>query len=189
MNRPMDTPRLSRMAPGICCAGALLLGLGCYNKSSSSQAADPGTFSAGTYQLSVQLAPAAGAGVPISGVDLTLALPAGVSIAVSNPATGQIDPAALKAGGAVTGTSVVLGTFLAAQKQVHLTLVAAPTASWGGEAFRVTFQTAGTITLKDLQALNSTLPGFRVAGVDTTAHSTVLLTSEVTSSLSILPAS
>jgi hypothetical protein len=138
----------------------------------------------------VAVQPSSGTTVAISGVDLTLAMPPGVSVAIKGGTTSEIQATSLTAGSAAPGNAVVAGSYLAGPQQVRLGLVDAPSAAWHGEALLLTFTVAASpVVLRgDFQKLNAPPPAITVVGVDSAANSSVLLSDQVTTTLTVVPA-
>jgi len=156
----------------------LTLAIGCSGGSSDS---GPKPLAAGSHTLSVEIQPVTGATVPVSGLDLTLVLPPGVTIATQGSGSSEIAAADLTAGSAVPGaTKVVAGSYRSGPQQVRLGLTAGPSAVWSGEALRLTFfAPANQIMATDFQALNTSPVALTAVGVDTITHSSVIITKQV----------
>lgn len=165
-------------------AMGLVLGLGCGGSTAAPQASSPGSLKPGTYQLSVALQPSEAITTPIGGLDLTLALPPGVTVATVG-AEGRIAPDSLRAGSEVQGSSLVTGTYLPVPNQVRLALFTAPGAPWQGQALVLLIKVAVPVPTQTFQTLNTPPPVCKVVGLDAAGHSTVLLTSQVKPSLSV----
>jgi hypothetical protein len=144
-------------------------------------------LAAGSYQLSFALA-AGNASVPVSGVNLTVSLPPGVSVATTGSA-GAIADTALVTGGALTGTSLVSGRYDASDQQVQLVLATVPSASWSGEFARLTVTIpADSFTASSLAtAVGTSFPAYQVEGLAASTHDPVLLSSLVTTTVTTLP--
>ena len=148
----------------------------------------PTPLSAGTHTLGLSVTMGSGASVPVSGVAVTVQLPAGVTVATGSGDPAAILDTALSAGSAITGTSVVSGSHSATTRQAKLTVVHGPTVTWSGEYLRlkVTVPSGTTVYATDFTTLNATPVAIKVVGVDTTAHSTVVLTSQATATLRVV---
>jgi hypothetical protein len=184
--KPMSLPRWIG-APLLL---ALLQACGGGGGGGSSASAPPVTtptpLTAGAHTLGISLS--ASGTVPVSGVTLSLTLPTGFTVDVANGATGAIADASLTAGTALASNAILSGTWSASSRQAKVVVVHAPAAVWSGEALRlkVTVPSGSTTTEADLQALNAAPAGLKVVGYDTTAHSTVSLTAQSSTSLRVL---
>jgi hypothetical protein len=182
---------LSRRAP---LALLVLLGLGCHIGGSGSGNGSGGPSSSGLqpgkYYLSISLQPKEGLEVPVSGGDLTLALPAGATVETVD-SSGRIPDASLPAGKALPAGSLTLGRLQETPRQARILFTAAPAGPWKGECVRLllTLPSAG-LTQADLLKPNTPLPAFSVVGLETGGnHETVTLTPYVEASVSVVPAS
>ena len=148
----------------------------------------PTPLSAGAHTLGVSITMAAAAKVPASGLSVILQLPPGVTVATAAGDPSPLAAGALSAGSALTGTILLNGTYAAATRQAKLFLAHTPTTAWSGQAMKLVFTVpSGSSVLEtDLQSLNATPSGFKVVGVDTTTHSTVVLTPQATLTLKVL---
>ena len=178
---------LSKVLGGAALAVALACGGG-GGGSTATQPSGPTPLSAGVHTLGLSVAMGSGTNIPVSGIAVTVQLPPGVTVA-----TGSGDPAAildtsLSAGSAITGTSVLSGSHSATTRQSKLTVVHGPTATWSGEYLRlkVTVPSGTTVYGTDFTTLNATPVALKVVGVDTSAHSTVVLTSQATATLKVV---
>ena len=167
-----------------------LLLLGCREGGSGGIAAG-GVTSAlppGTYHLSFAVATPTPADAPIIGVDLTVPLPKGVTVATTTDGTGRIPDSALALGSALQDTSLILGRYQASQNQARLSLTTAPGTAWSGEFARlaITIPTGVKVTEYALtQGVLAQLPACNIVGL-TSSHDTVSLTSTVTTTLNLL---
>ena len=169
----------------------LLAALGCGGGSSGGKGgtapAGPAALSSGPHSLSFSIAFPTSAQVPAGGISLRFALPKGLTVATTGTAN-QIAPSALATGSAVTGPSILQGTYSAATQQVSLALATAVNETWSGEFLRLAFTVpaGSTVTAGDLQGLGANLLAYKVVGEDTAAHSTVLLTPQAPTTLTVL---
>jgi titin len=124
---------------------------------------------------------------PVGGIQLAVALPAGISVS-ADPATGEIDTGAIHAGGAVPGANVIAGSYAASTRRVSLALASTAEAAWSGEFLRldVTVEPGLRLGADDLLRLNAPLPAFEAVGVDTATHRTVVLTEQVQPGLALV---
>jgi len=148
----------------------------------------PTAMASGLHTLGLSVSTAAGATVPVSGISITVQLPQGVTVATASGDPGAILDTALSSGSAITGTAVVSGSHSASTRQSRLTVVHAPTVVWSGEYLRlkVTVPTGVTAYATDFTTLNATPVAYKAVGVDTTTHSTVVLSSQATSTLRVI---
>ena len=171
-------------------AGALLgLALAACGGSKPAPVASPsGALTPGPHTLALALDPRAGLPTPVSGISITLRLPAGLTVATSDPVTGEIAPTSLSAGSALPGTAVLQGGWSAARREASLVVAATPTAAWSGEYLRLGFtvEPGTSATAADLLALNSSPGSYRVIGVDAGSRSTVVLSGQAPTSLQVV---
>ncbi len=179
---------LSTILGGAALAVVLACGGGGGGSSSTPAPSGPTPLAAGVHTLGLSVAMGSGATIPVSGIAVMVQLPPGVTVATGSGDPAAILDAALSAGSAITGTSVLSGSHSATMRQSKLTVVHAPTATWSGEYLRlkVTVPSGTTVYATDFTTLNATPAALKVVGVDTTAHSTVVLTPQATATLKVL---
>ncbi len=118
---------------------------------------------------------------PISGIDLSLALPQGMGVATVGGGSGQIETGSVNAGNALAGTSIAYGTYSASTRRVRLSLGTVSDAYRSGEFLRLTCGVTDDALLAAdaLQALETSLSVLKVAGYDPGTGSSRILTGKV----------
>jgi hypothetical protein len=147
------------------------------------------TMTEGTYQLSFSANPT-GAAAPVGGVNLTLALPAGVTVATTADGTGQILGTSLTAGSALKGTTLLVGKYAPASNLVHFTLTTVAATAWSGEYARlkISVPAGATFTQQTLLAgVSGSFTGYKVVGLAGAGYDTTDLTGSVPSNVSLVP--
>jgi hypothetical protein len=119
---------------------------------------------------------------PISGVELSITLPEGMSVPTSGGTnSGPIETTALVAGTALTGTNLAFGSYSASTRKVRLSMTTTSSSYRQGEFLRLFCDVTGAapVTLGDLRALNSPVVIKKAVGYDAASQSTVLLTNKL----------
>jgi len=166
-------------------AALVLLLSGCYNSSGSGSGPSP--LAAGDYRLAFALPAQTGSTTAVNGVDLTVALPAGVTVATVDAGTGQIADASMAAGPALTGTSLMAGRFAASQ--AHVSLTTAASAAWSGDFLRLTVTIPAGVKVTEaglLKTVSAGLAASTVVGLASTSHDTVTLTGTLAPTVSLV---
>ena len=149
---------------------------------------DNQTLAAGTYKLTFSAISTARLTAPISGIDVAVKLPVGLSVStVTGGGTGQITTTSITPGSAMLATSLAFGNYSASTRTAYLTMSTTQESFRSGQFMNLLFTVAtGTaITPNDISALNATFPKYRVVGLDLVAHSTVTMTDSVTTTLGV----
>jgi hypothetical protein len=148
----------------------------------------PETLSVGPHILSLSVAVPPDLVIPVSGIAVTLTLPAGVTVATTAPGAPRIADAELSTGIAISGENIVTGTYVASSQQVKLSLAWAPGAPWSGEYLRLRFtvEPGAVVTDRDILQLKSTFAAYKAVGVDDVEHRTVVLTAQATTTLRVV---
>jgi len=162
----------------------MLIAMALYGCGGGSDGAAPVTdsyvFPAGKATLAFTAMSTAHLAVPISGIDFTVTLPPGMSVATAAGASGQISTASIVPGSALTGTNLAFGTYSASNGKTHLSMVTTSDSYRSGEFLRLTCTVAGNtnITLGGLKALNTPVT-LDAVGYDPVSKSTVTLANSV----------
>lgn len=155
-------------------AGAVgLLLLGCTGGGSNSNSdgvavSDRHALASGSYQL-VFSVDASAASSPVTGLELTVQLPKGVTVATD--ADGKILASALSVGGAVKGTNLITGRYVASTQQAILSLSAAATTNWTGEFAKLNLGIPVGVNLSEYSFATTTqsgFPAYKVVGLSST---------------------
>jgi len=147
--------------------------------------AGPGTdsyvFQAGNATLTFSALSTAHLAAPISGIDLFITLPQGMSVATETGRSGQIENASITPGSALVGTNLAFGSYSASNGMVRLSMATTNDNYRSGEFLRLTCIVApnSAITLGSLKALNVPVSIQKAVGYDPIASSTVILTDSV----------
>lgn len=147
------------------------------------------TLAAGTYKLTFSAISTARLVAPISGIDVAVKLPVGLSVStVTGGGTGQITSTSITPGSAILATSLAFGNYSASTRTAYLSAATSQESYRGGQFLNLLFTvTSGTsITPNDIYALNVTYPKYKVVGLDTVTHSTVTMTGSVTTTLGVV---
>ncbi len=124
---------------------------------------------------------------PISGIDLSVALPEGLAVTTVGGGSGPIEDGSISSGNSLAGAHIVYGTYSASTRRVRLSMATVSDAYRGGEFLRLDCGvTDKTIVPSDaLRALESSLSVKKVAGYDPGAMSTRILTGKVRVSMAL----
>lgn len=142
----------------------------------------------GTYKLTFTAISTARLAAPISGLDMAVRFPAGLSVStVNGGATGQITSTSITPGSAIQATSLAFGNYSASTRTAYLTMATSQGNYRGGQFMNLLFSvTAGTsVTPNDISALNAIYPNYKVVGLDTVTHSSVTMTGSVKTTLGV----
>ncbi|BDU71962.1 hypothetical protein [Mesoterricola silvestris] len=166
-------------------AAALALLAGCSSGTESSASPDD-PLRPGLYSLVLATSGAEGSSVPVGGWTGTLLLPPGVQVEAS--ADGKVPDSALHLAVPGGAPAMVSGHLLKNPAGVELSVVAAPKSPWKGSFLRLDFLVTNdlpAVTEKSFKALNATLGGYRVVGLDPATHTSVDLTGVVATTFSV----
>lgn len=142
----------------------------------------------GTYKLTFSAISTARLSAPISGIEVAVRLPAGLSVnTTNNGATGQITPTSITAGNALQATSLAFGNYSASTRTAYLTMATTQGDYRGGRYLNLLFSVAAgtSVTPGDISALNAIYPHYKVVGLDTVTHNSVTMTGSVKTTLGV----
>ena len=142
-------------------------------------------LAAGVHKLTFSAVSTARLSAPINGIDVAVRLPAGLSVSTTTGGTGQITPTSLIQGTALQDTSLSFGNYSASTRTAYLA-VATPQSNFrSGQYLTLLFNvSSGTsVTPSDIYAMNATYQTYRVIGLDTVSHNTVVMTDRVLTTL------
>jgi hypothetical protein len=145
-------------------------------------------LAAGTHRLSFSI-DSSSAALPVVGLDLTVQLPDGVQVAAAADGTGAIPRTALSAGSAVGTRNLMVGRYLAAVRQVRVSLTAPAKTAWSGEFARLTITIPAGTTIGAAELMKTVagqFPAYRAVGLSTSARATVDLSSAVKAAVALL---
>lgn len=178
-----------KMIMKIMCAAFMMVALyGCGSSDGDSTVTDSYRFPAGKATLAFSALSTARLTAPISGVDFSIKLPAGMSVAMESGVSSQIETASVTPGGALTGTNLSFGTYSASSRTARLTMVTTSNTYRSGEFLRLVCTVAPntSITYGDLVALNSPVTITKATGYDAATVSTVVLTNKVKVTIGVI---
>jgi hypothetical protein len=146
-------------------------------------------FSAGKATLAFSTTSTARLAAPISGIDFSITLPQGMTVATVNGSSGQVENASLLPGAALTGTNLAFGNYSASSRKVHLSMVTTSDAYRSGEFLRLICVVAPntSLTLDSLKALNTPVAVAKAVGYDPVTKSTMIMTNNVRVTIEVVP--
>jgi hypothetical protein len=141
----------------------------------------------GVYKLTFSAFSTARLVAPISGIDVAVRFPAGLSVSMVTDGTAQITSTSVTPGSAIQATSLAFGVYSASTRTAYLSMATTQETFRGGQFLNLLFTVApGTsVTPNDIYNLNAPYQSYKVVGLDTSAHSTVILTDSVKTTLGI----
>ena len=150
-------------------------------------ASDTQPLAAGMHKLTFSAISTAQLDAPISGVEVAVKLPAGLSVSTLSGGTGQITPAAVSQGSALQDTSLAFGSYSASTRTAYLAMTTPQNNYRSGQYLTLQFAVAAgsLITPNDIYAMNATYPLYKVVGLDSVSHSSVVLTGKVKTTLGV----
>lgn len=153
--------------------------------------ADPNTqpLAAGSYKLTFSAVSTARLDAPISGVEVAVKLPTGLSVSTTTGTTGQILSTSLTPGSALKSTSLAFGSYSASTNTVYLSMATTQEDYRSGQFLNLLLLVPAhsTVTPNDIYSLNATYPHYKVIGLDTITHNTVTMTDKVKTTLKVAP--
>ncbi|QEM70123.1 hypothetical protein FO488_04155 [Geobacter sp. FeAm09] len=165
------------------CVGLALLALyGCGGDGDGGPApiTDSYLFPAGKATITFTAMSTAKLAAPLSGIDLSLTLPQGMSVTTASGASGPIATDSVTPGSALTGTNLAFGTYSATTRKVILGMVTTSNSYRSGEFLRLTCTVAAntSITLGGLKT-GAPVTVVKAVGYDPVSKSTVTLTGNI----------
>ena len=142
---------------------------------------DSDVFPAGKATLTFTVSSTEELAVPISGIDFTITLPTGMTVATeAGSTTGKIKTEDVSASPTLSGTNLAYGTYLSTSGNTDLVMATTSDKFKIGEFLRLTCTVApnSNITLKSLKDSNTPLKTLKVVGIDT-AKNTVIMSNKV----------
>jgi hypothetical protein len=175
----MEMALQKRALRTLCAAGAALGLMTIYGCGSSG--GDSDVLPAGKATLIFTAMSTARLDAPLSGINLTLALPQGISVATTAGQSGQIDTASITPGLTMSGTNLAFGSYSASSGKARLSMATTSSGYRSGEFLRLTCTVAPNtaITLSGLKAMNSPLLVTKAVGYDQGSKSTVIMTNKL----------
>lgn len=161
------------------------------NASAPASSEMPGSreLAPGKYKLTFTAISTARLPVAVSGVEVAVKLPTGLSVATvpGSGASGPFNAASVMSGSAVQAGGVVFGGYSSSTRTAYVTMVTTQENFRGGTYVSLLFtaEPGSAVTPDDIYNMNAVYPHYRVVGVDTAAHSTVLMTGMVRTRLAV----
>lgn len=151
---------------------------GCGGGGSGKAEPNASLFPAGEISLAFSAFSTAKLPASVSGIDFSITLPEGMSVATATGSSGQIAANAVMPGGGLTGSSLAYGTYSASTRKVYLTMATADDTFRSGEFLELVCSVAPnrSITLDELRALNSPVAIKKAVGMAPDSTTTVVLT-------------
>ncbi|MBI2355376.1 MAG: hypothetical protein HYV06_10215 [Deltaproteobacteria bacterium] len=146
-------------------------------------------LAAGTYKLAFTAISTARLDAPISGIDVAIGLPTGVSLdTTTGGGSGQIGPGALATGNAIIGTGLAFGNYSVSTHRAYLSMATTQETYRSGNFLLMSFRVepGAVVSEYDIVTLNATYPRYKVVGMDQATHSSVVLTDRVKTTLSVI---
>jgi hypothetical protein len=158
---------------------------GCGDDKASGPVADNYVFPAGNATLTFSAMSTATLAAPISGLDIAVVLPSGMSVATTSGVSGQIQSAAITPGTALSGTNLAFGSYSASSGKTRLSMATTSSNYRLGEFLRLTCSVAPNtaISLATVKGLNTPVTVTKAVGYDAISKSTVDLTGKLAVSL------
>jgi hypothetical protein len=156
---------------------------GCGDSGSDSNAVNRNSLplAAGTHLMAFTAISTSRLPVPISGIEVAIKLPAGVSVATASGGSGALKGTALLSGSTGSVQSLAFGSYSASTRTVYLAMATIQENCRGGNMLNllIDIDSGISITPDEIYALNAVYPRYRVVGLDTVTHNTVQLTDTV----------
>lgn len=145
------------------------------------------TLTPGTYKLTFSAISTARLVAPISGIDVAVKLPPGLSVSTINGGTGQIDSTSFAPNSAILGSSLAFGNYSASTRTAYISMATTQDTFRSGQFMKLFFTVAkgAAVTPNDIIVLNATYPHYKVVGLDTVTHNSVTLTGTVKTTLAV----
>lgn len=173
---------MKKLLRAFCVAAVLVTMSGCGDhddgaNDNGTQVSDGYVFPAGKATLVFSVVSSEPLDSPVSGIDLAVTLPHGMSVTTDSGASGMIAASAITPGSKFTGTNLSFGTYSASSGKIRLNMATASNSYRSGELFRLTCAVGPDtqISLTDVKALNSPVLILKAVGYDAAAGTTVLL--------------
>ena len=146
---------------------------------------DGQALATGVYKLTFSAISTAHLDAPISGIEVAVKLPAGLSVSTTTGGTGQISSTSLLQGTAIQDTSLTFGNYSASTRTAYLAVATTQNNFRSGQYLTLLFNvSSGTsVTPSDIYAMNAAYKSYRVVGLDTVSHNTVVMTDRVLTTL------
>ena len=144
-------------------------------------------LAAGSYKLTFSATSTVPLDVPVSGIEVTVKLPTGLSVATTSGASGQIASSSITAGSAIQTTALAFGNYSVSTRTAYLTIATTQADYRSGQFLNLLFTVASgtSVTPNDIFALNATYPHYKVVGLDSVTHNTVDMTGKLKTTLGV----
>jgi len=142
---------------------------------------------AGEYKLTFSAISTARLDVPIRGIEVAVRLPAGLSVSTATGGTGQITSTSVQQGNALQQTSLAFGSYSASTRTAYLAMASPLDNFRGGQYLTLLFSVSSgaSVTPSDIYTLNAAYPMYKVVGLDTASHDSVVMTGKVKTTLGV----
>lgn len=139
------------------------------------------TFPEGKSTLAFSALSTAKLPASISGVDLSITLPQGMSVPTNNGLSGPIATDAVQPGTGMIGTNLAFGSYSVSTRKVYLSMVTTSDTFRSGEFLRLVcvVKPNTAITLADLNALNTPVNIKKAVGLDMVTNTTTVFSSSL----------
>jgi hypothetical protein len=145
-------------------------------------------LAAGVHKLTFSAISTASLDVPISGIEVAVRLPAGLSVSTATDGTGQITPTSVKQGNALQDTSLAFGSYSASTRTAYFAVTTPQDDFRNGQYLTLLFTVSpsASVSPNDIYTLNAAYPVYKVVGLDTVTHNTVVMTGKVKTTLGVV---
>lgn len=142
---------------------------------------DSYVFPAGKATLVFSAMSTAKLAASVSGIDFTITLPQGMSVATTGGLSGPIESSWVTPGSSLSGTNLAFGSYSASSGKTRLGMATTSNSYRSGEFLRLVCTVAPntSITLGNLKAQNSPVMVLKAVGYDSVTKSTLTLTNNV----------
>jgi hypothetical protein len=139
------------------------------------------TLTPGAYKLTFSAISTARLVTSISGVEVAVKLPDGLSISTLSGGSGRITPASILTGSDIEAGSLAFGNYSASTRTAYLSMATTQDNYRGGQYLNLLFTVSPGTSVRpdDIFALNLTFPKYKVVGFDVATHSTIVMNSSV----------
>ena len=141
----------------------------------------------GTYKLAFTAISSARLNAPISGIDIAVKLPAGLSVSTLTGGSGQIVSTSLTSGISIRATTLAYGNYSESTRTAYINMATTQDNYRGGQYINLYFTVAAgtSVTPNSIYALNASYSSYQVVGYDAVTHSSVYLTDKVKTTLGV----
>lgn len=144
-------------------------------------------LSPGTHKLTFSAISTARLDTSISGIDVSVKFPAGITVSTVSGGNGQIESKSVTPGSSLQTTSLAFGNYSASTNTVYLSMATTQENYRKGPFLNLLFTVAtGTsITADNIYSMNEANQKYKVIGYDAVTRSSVSMTGKVKTSLGV----